>query len=169
MALKWLFGVKDPSSRLLRWRLRLEEYECTIEHCKGKENTAADALSRVLVNRRMDADTLAEEMESDQPLEEHISPTASPSDLDDSLPHAVLQDPDTSDTESASIAGSEPSISHDSLSREFNAWRNRSLHVLDTEPNAHGGQWIRVFREDLRPNNDHAWLLRLKEMIEKRP
>lgn len=44
-ALKWLFNVKDPSSRLLRWGLRLEEYEYEIEYKKGKENTAADALS----------------------------------------------------------------------------------------------------------------------------
>ena len=28
----------------MRWRLRLEEYEYTIEYKKGKENTAADAL-----------------------------------------------------------------------------------------------------------------------------
>ena len=37
-ALTWLFNVKDPSSRLLRWRLKLEEYDYTIEYCKGKEN-----------------------------------------------------------------------------------------------------------------------------------
>ena len=47
-ALTWLFNVKDPSSRLLRCRLKLEEYDYTKEYCKGKENKAADALSRVL-------------------------------------------------------------------------------------------------------------------------
>ncbi|CAK9816796.1 Retrovirus-related Pol polyprotein from transposon 412 [Anthophora quadrimaculata] len=46
-ALKWLFSVKDPSSRLLRWRLRMEEYDYEIDYTKGKENTAADGLSRV--------------------------------------------------------------------------------------------------------------------------
>jgi hypothetical protein len=25
--LKWVFNVKDPSSRLLRWRLKLEEFD----------------------------------------------------------------------------------------------------------------------------------------------
>ena len=45
-ALKWLHNVKDPSSRLIRWRLRLEEYEYEIEYHKGKVNLAADALSR---------------------------------------------------------------------------------------------------------------------------
>jgi hypothetical protein len=45
--LKWLNNCKDPSSRLMRWRLKLEEYEYDIEYTKGKDNTAADALSRV--------------------------------------------------------------------------------------------------------------------------
>ena len=34
----WLKNVKDPSSKLMRWRLRLEEYEFEIEYKKGKEN-----------------------------------------------------------------------------------------------------------------------------------
>lgn len=46
-ALVWLHNIKDPSSRLMRWRLRLEEYDYKIEYKKGKENTAADALSRI--------------------------------------------------------------------------------------------------------------------------
>ena len=46
-ALKWLKNCKDPSSRLMRWRLRLEEYDYEIEYRKGKENGAADALSRM--------------------------------------------------------------------------------------------------------------------------
>lgn len=46
-ALKWLKNVKDPSSRLMRWRLRLEEYDYEIEYKNGKENTAADTLSRL--------------------------------------------------------------------------------------------------------------------------
>jgi hypothetical protein len=31
----------------MRWRQKLEEYEYDIEYTKGKDNTAADALSRV--------------------------------------------------------------------------------------------------------------------------
>ena len=44
-ALKWLKNV-NPSSRLMRRRLRLEEYDYEIEYKKGKENTT-DALSRL--------------------------------------------------------------------------------------------------------------------------
>jgi hypothetical protein len=42
--LTWIFHVKDPSSRLLRWKLLLEEYE--IKYKPGKQNTNADSLSR---------------------------------------------------------------------------------------------------------------------------
>jgi len=42
----WMFSVKDPSSRLLRWRLLVEEYDYTIAYKAGKKNVNADALSR---------------------------------------------------------------------------------------------------------------------------
>ncbi|CAH2090167.1 unnamed protein product [Euphydryas editha] len=48
--LKWLFNHKDPSSKLQRWRLKLEEYEYEIVYRKGRLNSAADALSRHPVN-----------------------------------------------------------------------------------------------------------------------
>jgi transposase InsO family protein len=44
--LVWLHSVKDPTSRLWKWRLRLEEYEYVIQYKKGKLNSNADALSR---------------------------------------------------------------------------------------------------------------------------
>ena len=46
-ALKWLFNAKGPSSKLLRWRSKLEEYDNTIKYIRGKKNKAADWLSRV--------------------------------------------------------------------------------------------------------------------------
>jgi hypothetical protein len=45
--LKWVFNVKDPSSRLLRWRLKLEEYDFTIYYHSGKSISHADFLSRI--------------------------------------------------------------------------------------------------------------------------
>jgi hypothetical protein len=38
--------VKDPSSRLLRWKLLLEEYDYEVKYKPGKQNTNADSLSR---------------------------------------------------------------------------------------------------------------------------
>lgn len=47
--LVYLFNMRDPSSRLLKFRLCLEEYNFTIEYVKGSSNVVADALSRVSV------------------------------------------------------------------------------------------------------------------------
>ena len=53
-ALVWLHNVKDPSCRLLRWRLRMEEYKYEIVYVKGKENKAADCLSRLFPIQSLD-------------------------------------------------------------------------------------------------------------------
>jgi hypothetical protein len=45
--LTWIVNVKDPGSRLLRWRIKLEKYDYEIVFKKGVSNTNADALSRV--------------------------------------------------------------------------------------------------------------------------
>lgn len=51
--LTWLFNCKDPSSRLVRWRLQLEEYDYEIEYKPGTMNSNADALSRnpIFINK----------------------------------------------------------------------------------------------------------------------
>ena len=73
-ALKWLFNVKDPSSKLLGWRLKLEEYDYTIEYMRGKENKVADCLSRVQpIQEKTDHQTIKT---SDVPsVSEHASNT----------------------------------------------------------------------------------------------
>ncbi|KAL4125776.1 hypothetical protein QTP88_010016 [Uroleucon formosanum] len=45
--LTWLFSVKDPGSRLLRWRIKLDEFDYEIQYKSGKTNLNADALSRI--------------------------------------------------------------------------------------------------------------------------
>jgi len=49
-SLQWLFSHKEPGSKLIRWRLRLEEFDYEIKYKNGKQNTNADALSRVEIN-----------------------------------------------------------------------------------------------------------------------
>lgn len=44
--LTWLHRVKDPTSRLMRWRLKLEEYNYSVIYKPGSINKNADALSR---------------------------------------------------------------------------------------------------------------------------
>lgn len=53
--LQWLFSLKEPHSRLVRWRLKLEEFDYIIKYKKGKLNQAADALSRYPTDNDLNA------------------------------------------------------------------------------------------------------------------
>ncbi|CAK1598637.1 unnamed protein product [Parnassius mnemosyne] len=48
-SLKWLFNCKDPGSELVRWRLKLEEFNYEVEYKKGKINSNADAFRSLLI------------------------------------------------------------------------------------------------------------------------
>lgn len=48
--LQWLFSLKEPNSKLVRWRLKLAEYEYEIIYKKGSLNKNCDALSRIQLN-----------------------------------------------------------------------------------------------------------------------
>lgn len=50
--LVWLYSLKDPVSRLTKWRLRLDEFEFQVQYKKGKDNVVADALSRIEINTK---------------------------------------------------------------------------------------------------------------------
>lgn len=45
----YLYKLKNPSSKLTRLRLDLEEYKFEIVHISGKSNVVADALSRISI------------------------------------------------------------------------------------------------------------------------
>lgn len=45
-SLLWLHNLKDPQGRLARWALRLQQFDFSIVHRKGKDNVVADFLSR---------------------------------------------------------------------------------------------------------------------------
>lgn len=46
----YLYKLKNPSSKLTRIRLDLEEYKFDIVHISGKLNVVADALSRIAID-----------------------------------------------------------------------------------------------------------------------
>lgn len=48
--LQWVMNIKEPNSRLTRWRLRLSEYDFDVCYKPGKINCNADALSRIELN-----------------------------------------------------------------------------------------------------------------------
>lgn len=55
--LVWLYKIKEPNSRLIRWKIKLDEYDFDVIYKKGKLNVVADALSRIEINHRdMDID-----------------------------------------------------------------------------------------------------------------
>lgn len=45
--LVWLFGMNNPTSRLTKFRLELEQFHFTVVHIPGKDNVVADGLSRI--------------------------------------------------------------------------------------------------------------------------
>ncbi|CAF0924945.1 unnamed protein product, partial [Didymodactylos carnosus] len=45
-SLQWLRNIKDPTSRLARWAMKLDAYDMIIKHRPGKSNANADTLSR---------------------------------------------------------------------------------------------------------------------------
>ena len=56
--LTWLLSLKIPNSRLIRWRIKLVEYDFVIRYKKGCENSVADALSRIEINTQEENDDL---------------------------------------------------------------------------------------------------------------
>lgn len=46
----FLYNLKNPSSKLTRVRLELEEYDFIVQYIKGKDNVVADALSRISID-----------------------------------------------------------------------------------------------------------------------
>ena len=99
-ALSWLFNIKDPGSRLTRWRLKLEEYEYEIIYKPGVSNTNADALSRIhpvmtrskTITKNSDNPEFAKHSDPPNHTENSIIPdptdnliTSEPSDTSDTL------------------------------------------------------------------------------------
>ena len=59
--LKYMFTVKEPASRLLRWLNRLNMYSYSIEYRKGTQNGNADGLSRLPTEIDENEDEISDE------------------------------------------------------------------------------------------------------------
>lgn len=81
----WLFNCKDPGSRLVRWRLKLEEYDYNIQYKKGKLNCNADALSRIPTNNTVSINPVHENHEIMLPENLDIIPIEEASSSQDQL------------------------------------------------------------------------------------
>lgn len=73
--LQWVMSLKEPNSRLTRWKLKLSEYDFTVIYRKGSSNTNADALSRIQINNEETSSMVANA--SDRPPSRSNSATIS--------------------------------------------------------------------------------------------
>ena len=55
--LRWLHSIKEPSSKLFKWKTRLAAYDFEIVYKKGSANSNADALSRVELSNLSEDET----------------------------------------------------------------------------------------------------------------
>ncbi|XP_011863867.1 PREDICTED: uncharacterized protein LOC105559856, partial [Vollenhovia emeryi] len=80
--LTWLHKLKDPTSRLARWRIKLAEYDYEIIYKPGKINANADALSRNpttgIYPINIDYDEIEECSEDDEARERNAHPRPLP-------------------------------------------------------------------------------------------
>lgn len=88
--LQWIMNLKEPNSRLTRWRLKLSEYDFTIVYKQGKANTNADALSRVEINNDEISSIIVNPTEKAHSLDDSRTITAP--ELDDSRTITVHTD-----------------------------------------------------------------------------
>lgn len=73
--LTWLKSLKEPNSKLTRWKLRLSEFDYDIQHKEGRLNLNADALSRIRLNVLGENDDVSMKVNLDrkeQKLQRHI-------------------------------------------------------------------------------------------------
>ena len=52
--LQWLMSIEEPTARLARWSLLLQEFDIEIIYRPGKQNQNADCLSRIPTERDSD-------------------------------------------------------------------------------------------------------------------
>lgn len=156
-ALQWLNNVKDPSSRLLRWRLRLEEFEYEISYVKGKENKAADCLSR-LFPIQVEKDILQSalediDLEVESPATE-ILDTSTGKNPDVSQQQTEMETPNTEIIQNYSV--------------NYGKWKEQPTEtIVKIKPNAIGKLWRKITKTQLSAFDTEKWLQYLQNTIKE--
>lgn len=71
--LHWLQSIKEPSSKLFKWKTQLAAYDFEIMYKKGSLNTNADALSRIELLNNSDDITEPTSVEIDQAMDDILA------------------------------------------------------------------------------------------------
>ena len=79
-ALRWLMSLAESSGRLARWRLRLSQYDFTIEYRPRRIHQVPDALSRLISPKVSDDPRRAFEVDEDIPTFDGRTPVHDVSD-----------------------------------------------------------------------------------------
>lgn len=139
-ALTWLFNVKDPSSRLMRWRFQMEAYTYKIVYKKGKENTAADTLSRM---HPIQYQNLSEQSEDNAQINQ-VNDSIEVDEIDTSLSSGEDNEPI-----SERLRNHEP-MDEKEIQNEYANWkRNRLPSKLKIKPVANGKNWIKISKQNI--------------------
>lgn len=184
--LQWLFSMKDNNSKIVRWRLKLEEFDYEIIYKKGKSNTNADALSRVEIHTKeiarppQDEDnaSLYNNAESILDIDEVLEKPASQTKIQEVISE-ILDNPNPEeDNETRHTAQEEPILGIPISERALNYYNNqivlKSVNYNPAKPmmevafpnksrlhvqiskNNLEGSFIKLLKEEIDPKKKYA-------------
>lgn len=128
MPLRWLFNLKEPNSRLVRWRLKLEEYDYDICYKKGKQNTNADALSRIEINAFENESLIVNTGDLDDELE-NIIQNVTLTEQDRQELNDILPINNESDNETAHTSAENPILNIPITETPVNSYCNQIIFI----------------------------------------
>ena len=153
--LTWLHNVKDPSSRSLRWRLRLEEYEFEVQYVKGKEKKAADYLSRLFtIIDPFGDETRKSDLESDLPNTEIIG------EYEKMDSHTEFNSRQGGRMAADDLISDEEDLPDDQerLYRDYLEWqKDKTVTRKVKKPNAYEKLWKIITKSELGEYQEESW------------
>jgi hypothetical protein len=91
--LQWVMNLKEPNSRLTRWKIKLSEYDFSVIYKKGISNTNADALSRVEINNEETESLIVNSSDKPQSIDNSSTASAHTSQENPILEVPIVADP----------------------------------------------------------------------------